>query len=35
MRGQKKLRQKKAFEHWELDSEVLPREGSKDCLQYL
>ena len=29
------VKTKKAFEHWELDSEVLPREGSKDCLQYL
>ena len=23
------VKTKKAFEHWELDSEVLPREGSK------
>ena len=29
------VKTKKACEHWELDSEVLPREGSKDCLQYL
>ena len=29
------VKTKKAFEHWELDSDVLPREGSKDFLQYL
>ena len=29
------VKTKKTFGHWEFDSEVLPREGSKDCLQYL